>query len=207
MIEKRSTRKQTSPAKRISSPNTNGRARRDAQKRRSTTSRATHDEAPRDSADEQALLAVLVPVHSQQGDRQQPVARLEAPPRLDWDHSVSALIDAASPKADLLRQLVAVEQPDPAPPEGGELLAATGLYHVAQGPADSPQHRLPVEPLSRREQDVLRLIAQGLSNQEIARSLTVAVSTVKMHIKHIYGKLGVSNRVQAITHARLLHMF
>jgi LuxR family maltose regulon positive regulatory protein len=61
--------------------------------------------------------------------------------------------------------------------------------------------------LSRREQDVLRLIAQGLSNQEIARSLTVAVSTVKMHIKHIYGKLGVSNRVQAITHARLLHMF
>src|SRR4029079_3682887 len=101
MIEKRSTRKQTSPAKRISSPNTDGRVRRDAQKRKPTTSRATHDEGQRNSADEQAILAVLVPGHRQQDDRQQPVAGLEQPPpRLDWDHSVSALIDAASPKAD-----------------------------------------------------------------------------------------------------------
>ncbi len=60
------------------------------------------------------------------------------------------------------------------------------------------------EPLSERELVVLRLIAEGLSNQEIAERLVVAVSTVKTHINNIYGKLGVGNRTQALTRAREL---
>lgn len=50
--------------------------------------------------------------------------------------------------------------------------------------------------------EVLRLIASGLSNQQIAKELVIAVSTVKTHINHIYGKLGVRSRTQAIAKGR-----
>jgi ATP/maltotriose-dependent transcriptional regulator MalT len=63
---------------------------------------------------------------------------------------------------------------------------------------------LAAEPLSRREIDVLRLMADGRSNKEIAQALILALSTIKMHIKHIYGKLRVKNRVQAVAQARAL---
>ena len=54
-----------------------------------------------------------------------------------------------------------------------------------------------VQPLSDREVDVLRLLATGLSNREIGELLFVTENTVKTHIVHIIGKLGVSDRVQA----------
>jgi ATP/maltotriose-dependent transcriptional regulator MalT len=57
-------------------------------------------------------------------------------------------------------------------------------------------------PLSERERDVLHLLAGGLSNEEIAESLIISANTVKMHIRHIYDKLDVHNRVQAITQAQ-----
>jgi DNA-binding NarL/FixJ family response regulator len=65
---------------------------------------------------------------------------------------------------------------------------------------------LPVlpEPLSEREGEVLRLLARGLRNAEIARHLTVSENTVKAHIKRIYRKLMVHDRVQAIRRAREL---
>ncbi len=59
-------------------------------------------------------------------------------------------------------------------------------------------------PLSERELEVLRMIAAGLSNQEIADRLVVAPSTIKTHIKNLYNKLGVNSRVQAITRAQEL---
>lgn len=59
-----------------------------------------------------------------------------------------------------------------------------------------------IDPLSDRELEVLCLIAAGLSNQEIAQQLVIAVSTVKSHINHIYGKLNVSSRTQAVARAR-----
>jgi LuxR family transcriptional regulator, maltose regulon positive regulatory protein len=63
-----------------------------------------------------------------------------------------------------------------------------------------------VEPLSERELDVLRLIAEGHSNQAIADRLVVAVSTVKKHVNNIYGKLDVQSRTQALARARELHL-
>jgi LuxR family maltose regulon positive regulatory protein len=64
-------------------------------------------------------------------------------------------------------------------------------------------HLLP-EPLSEREVEVLRLVASGLSNTEIALRLVVATSTVKTHLNHIFSKLDVQSRTQAIARAREL---
>jgi LuxR family maltose regulon positive regulatory protein len=63
-----------------------------------------------------------------------------------------------------------------------------------------------VEALSERELEVLHLIAAGLSNREIAEELVVAISTVKTHINHIYRKLDVSSRTQAIVRAQELNL-
>jgi predicted ATPase/class 3 adenylate cyclase/DNA-binding CsgD family transcriptional regulator len=62
----------------------------------------------------------------------------------------------------------------------------------------------PVEPLSEREIEVLALLAEGLSNREIAQQLYLSPNTVRVHTHHIYGKLGVSNRTQAAAKGRAL---
>ncbi|WP_280525992.1 LuxR C-terminal-related transcriptional regulator [Methylobacterium soli] len=58
--------------------------------------------------------------------------------------------------------------------------------------------------LSRRERDILKLIADGLSNKEIARDLAISPETVKSHVKHIYIKLNVERRAQAVSRAQIL---
>jgi len=60
------------------------------------------------------------------------------------------------------------------------------------------------EPLSERELEVLDLIAQGLTNRQIADRLYIAVGTVKRHINNIYGKLQVHHRTEAVARARAL---
>lgn len=60
------------------------------------------------------------------------------------------------------------------------------------------------EPLSKRELQVLHRLARGASNQEIAQELVVVIDTVKRHISHIFAKLGVQNRVQAVKQAQEL---
>ncbi|MBM4427275.1 MAG: response regulator transcription factor, partial [Chloroflexi bacterium] len=60
------------------------------------------------------------------------------------------------------------------------------------------------ESLTDREGEVLRLLAAGLSNQEIAAKLVVSLSTIKTHVTRIYGKLDVTSRTQAIVRAREL---
>ena len=62
------------------------------------------------------------------------------------------------------------------------------------------------EPLSQRELEVLRLIAQGLSNREISQRLFLALNTVKGHNRKIYGKLQVQSRTEAIARARELDL-
>lgn len=61
-----------------------------------------------------------------------------------------------------------------------------------------------VEPLSKRELEVLRLLAQGLPNKEVAAQLFISLSTVKWHTSNLYTKLTVSNRTQAIARGRTL---
>ena len=62
------------------------------------------------------------------------------------------------------------------------------------------------ESLTGREREILQLIAMGLSNSEIAQRLVVSVGTVKTHSHHIYGKLSVRNRVEAVDRARQLNL-
>lgn len=72
--------------------------------------------------------------------------------------------------------------------------AAARLVREVQAPA-SP------EPLTDRETDVLRLLAQGQANKQIARSLQIGEQTVKTHVSNILSKLGVQSRTQAALHA------
>jgi DNA-binding NarL/FixJ family response regulator len=75
-------------------------------------------------------------------------------------------------------------------------------------PAPAPRGRTAepalAEPLRPREIEILRLIASGLSNQEIADQLHLSLGTVKWHINHLYGKLQVRRRTEAVARARSL---
>jgi LuxR family maltose regulon positive regulatory protein len=96
-----------------------------------------------------------------------------------------------------------------------KLLAALEDVTVDEGRAtmdrelavSSVVHRAPsalVEPLSERELEVLELIAEGLTNPEIASRLYLSVNTVKVHARNIYGKLNVRRRTQAIARSQEL---
>ena len=63
-------------------------------------------------------------------------------------------------------------------------------------------NQIKVEPLLSREKEILELIAQGLSNQEIADRLYLSVNTVKMYASQIYRKLGVRRRTEAVNRAK-----
>jgi LuxR family maltose regulon positive regulatory protein len=69
---------------------------------------------------------------------------------------------------------------------------------------DAPNRSSLTDPLSTREAAILKLIAQGLSNKEIARSLDVTPETVKSHVKNIFIKLGAEKRAQAVARAQSL---
>jgi LuxR family maltose regulon positive regulatory protein len=68
---------------------------------------------------------------------------------------------------------------------------------------DSPKHETPlIEKLSKRETEVLVLIADGLTNQEIAARLFLSLNTVKVHTRNIFQKLSVTNRTEAVARAK-----
>jgi LuxR family maltose regulon positive regulatory protein len=87
----------------------------------------------------------------------------------------------------------------------GMALAYTGGLRAAMTDADPEGHgsgSTATDLLSEREVEVLRLVAAGLSNREIADRLFLALNSVKGHNRRIFGKLGVQNRTEAIARAR-----
>jgi DNA-binding NarL/FixJ family response regulator len=75
-------------------------------------------------------------------------------------------------------------------------------FHVAETDSKPPptyREEPPLRPLTEREIEILRLIAKGLSNNEAAGVLGLSRATVRTHLEHIYDKLEVTNRVEAVT--------
>ncbi|MEZ4503548.1 MAG: LuxR C-terminal-related transcriptional regulator, partial [Dehalococcoidia bacterium] len=85
------------------------------------------------------------------------------------------------------------------------LLDALGEGDASDGRASTGASVLP-EPLTAREVEILRLIAAGMRNQQIADHLVISVATVKRHIANAYGKLGVTHRTEAIVRANELRV-
>lgn len=99
--------------------------------------------------------------------------------------------------AELMGKLVAAFQA-----QGGAPAAQEAPPEPVEAPVSGPATAgEPAAPLSPREEDVLREIARGASNKEIARALDIAETTVKIHVQHILRKLGLSSRVQAAVYA------
>lgn len=90
----------------------------------------------------------------------------------------------------------------------GSLMAAMAASPSAHAPSLPPRASSAPCPrgasLTRREQDVLRLLAAGASNQDIAQTLVIELPTVKKHVSNLLGKLGVTSRIQAVIRARTL---
>jgi ATP/maltotriose-dependent transcriptional regulator MalT len=147
------------------------------------------------------------------GDQAGALAALEEALALAWPEGyVRVFVDEGAPMAVLLGGLVAAQR------SGGtavgiplsylrRLLQAFGQGAVPVG----PQGRrgmvvMPglVEPLSDRELEVLRLVAAGRPNREIAEELVVVLDTVKKHVGRVLDKLGAANRTQAVARAREL---
>jgi LuxR family maltose regulon positive regulatory protein len=117
---------------------------------------------------------------------------------------VRTFIDEGSPMAALLSEVLEAQQRERLAPNVPayylrKLLAV--LEHDDSSVTTLAGVELR-EPMSERELEVLALLAAGKSNRQIASELFVALSTVKTHIKNIYGKLGVHSRIQAVSRAR-----
>jgi len=112
-------------------------------------------------------------------------------------------VDAGEPMARLLRHAASQGI---VPGYASQLLAAFGVSEFGRAEElPLPIHIQPlIEPLTDRELEVLRLLAEGLSNSEIARRLFISLPTVKSHTRSIYGKLAVHSRREAVTQARTL---
>jgi len=114
---------------------------------------------------------------------------------------IQSFLDAGAPLAEFLLQV----QPRLSPVHAAysrSLLSAFGV----PTPSESASNSGLGESLTIREQEILRMVANGFSNTEIAGVLIIEVSTVKRHINHIFSKLGVSSRPQAMVKARQLKL-
>jgi LuxR family transcriptional regulator, maltose regulon positive regulatory protein len=139
-------------------------------------------------------------------------ARLKAEPGSSQD--VERALELAEPEGfrrafldegqEAALVLMRLPQSSPHRAYADQLLQAYG--DSGSKPDASHPANILIEPLSERELDVLRLMARGLTYEEIARELVITVNTVRFHIKHLYGKLNVNNRTRAIELARQLDL-
>lgn len=128
----------------------------------------------------------------------QPDARVLAFTAFDTDERIVGAIRAGAlgyllkgaPRDELFNAIRVVSQ-------GGSLLQPVVqsrlMDHLREG-----RDRTPVEALTLREEQVLRLMAEGKTNKEIAAALSITERTVKFHVGAIFGKLGATNRTEAV---------
>ena len=118
---------------------------------------------------------------------------------------IRSFVDEGPPMEAILSQLRKRDSKKGPTPYLDKLLAAFQQEHKLNRAAGKPaKASRALESLSQRELEVLQLLVQGRSNQEIAQELVIAIDTVKRHVSHIFSKLNVQNRVQAVRQAREL---
>jgi LuxR family maltose regulon positive regulatory protein len=146
------------------------------------------------------ILGLQALVWQAQKDESAAVGVLESALKLaEPEGYVRTFVDEGQPMAALLRKALSrgiargyVE----------DLLAAFG--HRDAQRREQPAVTADIELITPRELQVLRLLADGASNAQLARELVVEQSTVKTHLMHLYGKLDAHNRTQAVARARAL---
>jgi ATP/maltotriose-dependent transcriptional regulator MalT len=125
---------------------------------------------------------------------------------------VRVFADEGALMGALLGRLVAAQKAEQAAARGvplgclAQVLRALGQEYAEPGSRPRTAAAVPglVEQLTRRELEILRLVAAGTPNQRIAEQLVVTLDTVKKHITHLLGKLGAANRTEAVARARQL---
>lgn len=147
------------------------------------------------------ILVLLTQVYQANGDITAALVTLEQALALAEPEGYVRLFVGEGPPMAALLQKMKQEGGKPQP-YLSQLLAAFGLEQPVQLSVHGEQSL--IEPLSERELEVLQLVAQGLSNREIAERLYLALPTVKGHNRNIYSKLNVSRRTEAVARAREL---
>jgi LuxR family maltose regulon positive regulatory protein len=152
----------------------------------------------------EALILYALVLHAR-GEMAQALAALRQALALgEPEGFVRVFVDEGAPMVPLL---LSAKKHGIAPAYVEGLLAALPQDLLAQATGVSlPPEQALVEPLSERELEALRLLAAGLKYREIADELVVSLSTVRYHVRNIYGKLGVHNRTEAIARARDMHL-
>ncbi len=157
--------------------------------------------------DERLKVMVLqAVVHHAHGEKDEAVQLLgDALALAEPGGFIRLFVDEGTPMAHLLSEAAA----HGIMPEYVSKLLAVFEAEEQKSEDKSPQSPAPpaqplIEPLSQRELEVLRLIAQGLSNREISERLFIALITVKGHNQKIFGKLQVQRRTEAVARAREL---
>ena len=147
------------------------------------------------------------------GDEDGSVVTLAEAVALAWPRGyVRVFADEGAPVSHLVGRLIAARRARRGGPDEVPLLYLGRLAGVLEqeasarsgGPSSTAGRASPATRLSGRELQVLRLLAAGKQNQEIARELYLAVDTVKKHVTHIFEKLGAANRTEAAARAREL---
>ena len=140
-----------------------------------------------------------------QGDRTAALRSLAAAvAQAEPEGVIRPFLDEGETLAVLLADLRVAAWDGREPAAGASPAAVATVLAVIAGHAPGPYRVGLVEPLTERELAVLRLLASGRPNSEMAAELFVEQSTVKTHLIHLYGKLGVHSRTQAVARARAL---
>jgi LuxR family maltose regulon positive regulatory protein len=143
------------------------------------------------------ILVVLALAHRARGDTASAVAAVGRAVALGEPHGyVRTFVDEGEPMRDLLRHAVAGGV--------GGAYARRLLGAFEHSAPTTPKGFQKAEPLTPRELEILRLVAVGMRNQEIAEHLVISLPTVKRHIANTYAKLGANHRTEAIARAQAL---
>jgi LuxR family maltose regulon positive regulatory protein len=145
--------------------------------------------------------------HHMLGEKQEAQTHLaQAVDLAEPEGYIRVFVDEGTPMADLL-SLLRKQQHTPGLTAYLDtlLLAFRQESQEQKRPLEKARQRATVQPLldplSKRELELLQLVAQGASNPEIAEELVLSVDTVKHHVYNIYSKLGVKNRIKALARA------